>query len=184
MAQLSFGLSTEYSKKPAQQDAKSDKVDADRQLYAKYYVSQIMQLGEEGIRDAWSKVSCCSQSNLVGLQGGSIAWRRMSVIGLMCDTSARLAWSYPSLGRRCSLDIPEQVMLPFLLESSAPGRLPGASTLPSLAERTMMASRALRRCSSVLHGLLANHDSQIPCGGGPGTSVPERWQSAAANICS
>lgn len=68
MAQLSFGLSTEYSKKPAQQDAKSDKVDADRQLYAKYYVSQIMQLGEEGIRDAWSKVSCCSQSNLVGLQ--------------------------------------------------------------------------------------------------------------------
>ncbi len=56
VAQLSFGLSTEYSKKPAQQDAKSDKVDADRQLYAKYYVSQIMQLGEEGIRDAWSKV--------------------------------------------------------------------------------------------------------------------------------
>ena len=57
LAQLSFGLSTEYSKKPAQQEEKSDKVDADRQLYAKYYVSQIMQLGEEGIRDAWSKVS-------------------------------------------------------------------------------------------------------------------------------
>lgn len=34
----------------------SDKVDADRQVYAKYYVSQIMQLGEEGIQDAWSKV--------------------------------------------------------------------------------------------------------------------------------
>ena len=32
-------------------------MDADRQIYAKYYVSQIMQLGEEGIRDAWSKVT-------------------------------------------------------------------------------------------------------------------------------
>ena len=54
--QLSYGLSTEYSKSPA--NAKSDTIDADRQIYAKYYVSQIMQLGEEGIRDAWSKASC------------------------------------------------------------------------------------------------------------------------------
>ena len=60
--QLSYGLSTEYSKSPA--DAKSDNIDADRQIYAKYYVSQIMQLGEEGIRDAWSKV-CCPLCSLV-----------------------------------------------------------------------------------------------------------------------
>jgi hypothetical protein len=52
--QLSYGLSAEYSKSSAQDSA--EKVDADRQIYAKYYVSQIMQLGEEGIRDAWNKV--------------------------------------------------------------------------------------------------------------------------------
>ena len=53
--QLSYGLSSEYSKSPAAEKTDSEKVDADRQLYAKYYVSQIMQMGEEGIRDAWSK---------------------------------------------------------------------------------------------------------------------------------
>ena len=53
--QLSYGLSAEYSKNTAEDSA--EKVDADRQIYAKYYVSQIMQLGEEGIRDAWSKVT-------------------------------------------------------------------------------------------------------------------------------
>lgn len=62
--QLSYGLSTEYSKSPA--DSKSDNIDADRQIYAKYYVSQIMQLGEEGIRDAWSKV-CCPLCTLIFL---------------------------------------------------------------------------------------------------------------------
>lgn len=57
--QLSYGLSSEYSKGPATGNSaeKAEKVDADRQLYAKYYVSQIMQMGEEGIRDAWNKVS-------------------------------------------------------------------------------------------------------------------------------
>ncbi len=66
--QLSYGLSTEYSKSPA--NAKSDNIDADRQIYAKYYVSQIMQLGEEGIRDAWSKASCPfhAQSILLSFQ--------------------------------------------------------------------------------------------------------------------
>ena len=53
--QLSYGLSSEYSKSPAAEKTDSEKVDADRQLYAKYYVSQIMQMGEEGIRDAWNK---------------------------------------------------------------------------------------------------------------------------------
>ena len=57
--QLSYGLSSEYSKGPGTENSaeKVEKVDADRQLYAKYYVSQIMQMGEEGIRDAWNKVS-------------------------------------------------------------------------------------------------------------------------------
>ena len=55
--QLSYGLSSEYSKSPAAEKTDSEKVDADRQLYAKYYVSQIMQMGEEGIRDAWNKAS-------------------------------------------------------------------------------------------------------------------------------
>ena len=53
--QLSYGLSTEYTKKPQATD--ESKFDADRQLYSKYYVSQIMQMGEEGIHDAWHKVS-------------------------------------------------------------------------------------------------------------------------------
>ena len=53
--QLSYGLSTEYSNQPTQD--KSEVVNADQQIYAKYYVSQILQLGEEGIRDAWFKVS-------------------------------------------------------------------------------------------------------------------------------
>ena len=52
--QLSYGLSTEYANKP--QAKQSSKFDAERQLYSKYYISQIMQLGEEGIHDAWSKV--------------------------------------------------------------------------------------------------------------------------------
>lgn len=51
--QLSYGLSTEYSNKPAQD--KPEVINADQQIYAKYYVSQILQLGEEGIRDAWYK---------------------------------------------------------------------------------------------------------------------------------
>ena len=59
--QLSYGLSSEYSKSPAAEKTDSEKVDADRQLYAKYYVSQIMQMGEEGIRDAWNK-ACVSAS--------------------------------------------------------------------------------------------------------------------------
>jgi len=87
VAQLSFGLSTEYSKKPAQQDAKSDKVDADRQLYAKYYVSQIMQLGEEGIRDAWSKVGRALSAILAATEGPAV----LDMLALLsaCTTWAR-----------------------------------------------------------------------------------------------
>lgn len=99
MAQLSFGLSTEYSKKPAQQDAKSDKVDADRQLYAKYYVSQIMQLGEEGIRDAWSKVGSCIQERLNcfargGAPLGALVCLSLASCLTLARSSTHLAWSY------------------------------------------------------------------------------------------
>lgn len=50
--QLSYGLSTEYAKKPSA----NEDFNAERQLYSKYYISQILQMGEEGIHDAWNKV--------------------------------------------------------------------------------------------------------------------------------
>ena len=53
--QLSYGLSTEYSKQP--QASNQGKVDADRDKYAKFYVHQILSMGEEGIRDAYRRVS-------------------------------------------------------------------------------------------------------------------------------
>ncbi len=53
--QLSYGLSTEYSNKPTSEG--KEKVDADRDVFAKYYVNQILEMGEEGIRDAWHKAS-------------------------------------------------------------------------------------------------------------------------------
>ena len=78
--QLSYGLSAEYSKSSAQDSA--EKVDADRQIYAKYYVSQIMQLGEEGIRDAWSKVCFLPPSVACG------TWRCRRPQGCMRTCSA------------------------------------------------------------------------------------------------
>ena len=55
--QLSEGLSSEYIKKPSEAaDEKAAKFHADRQIYSKYYVNQILQQNEEGLRDAWSKV--------------------------------------------------------------------------------------------------------------------------------
>ena len=53
--QLSYGLSTEYSKAPQEQPGR-DMVDADRDKYAKFYVHPILNLGEVGIRDAYRKV--------------------------------------------------------------------------------------------------------------------------------
>jgi hypothetical protein len=53
-AQLGQGLSSEYTKS-AQAD-KVDQVDADRDVTARYYLNSVLQMGEEGIRDAWSKV--------------------------------------------------------------------------------------------------------------------------------
>lgn len=72
--QLSYGLSSEYSKSPAAEKTDSEKVDADRQLYAKYYVSQIMQMGEEGIRDSWSKASRQPHPMILYITPRSRAW--------------------------------------------------------------------------------------------------------------
>lgn len=58
--QLSEGLSSEYIKNSKSEDGDVDestaKFDADRQINSKYFVNQILQQGEEGLRDAWSKV--------------------------------------------------------------------------------------------------------------------------------
>jgi hypothetical protein len=54
--QLTYGLSTEYTNKPSEKEGKAEKVDADRDLFAKYYVNQIMSMDESGIKDAWHKV--------------------------------------------------------------------------------------------------------------------------------
>jgi hypothetical protein len=90
--QLTYGLSTEYTNKPSQ-EGKAEKVDADRDLFAKYYVNQIMSMDESGIKDAWHKVrhrlrdegascttrllcsSCCSKHCNVKLS--SDAWHAL-----------------------------------------------------------------------------------------------------------
>ena len=53
--QLSYGLSSEYQNKPVH-DRRLDAIDPDAQVFSKYYLSQILQLDEQGIRDAWHKV--------------------------------------------------------------------------------------------------------------------------------
>ena len=53
--QLSYGLSSEYQNKPVH-DKRLDAIDPDAQVFSKYYLSQILQLDEQGIRDAWHKV--------------------------------------------------------------------------------------------------------------------------------
>ncbi|KAK9809313.1 hypothetical protein WJX73_004061 [Symbiochloris irregularis] len=72
-ALLSYGLSGEYTNKPAQ--ARADVVDADQQIYAKYYVSQILQLGEEGIRDAWYKATSSSHTGERDRRLEYLSWR-------------------------------------------------------------------------------------------------------------
>ena len=63
--QLNEGLSSEYIKNRKTEDGDVDestaKFDADRQVNSKYFVNQILQQGEEGLRDAWSKVCIADQ---------------------------------------------------------------------------------------------------------------------------
>ena len=65
--QLSYGLSTEYSKQP--QASNQEKVDADRDKYAKFYVHQILSMGEEGIRDAYRRVSAFRRQPIGSMLG-------------------------------------------------------------------------------------------------------------------
>ena len=53
--QLNAGLSTEYQSRP-NANAAPDTVDADKALFAKYYVHQILQMDEDALRAAWNKV--------------------------------------------------------------------------------------------------------------------------------
>lgn len=52
--QLGQGLSSEYTRSERTETAEN--VDADRDVTARYYLNSVLQMGEEGIRDAWSKV--------------------------------------------------------------------------------------------------------------------------------
>jgi len=65
---LSEGLSSEYIKNRKTEDGDVDeetaKFDADRQVNSKYFVNQILQQGEEGLRDAWSKVGAQRNSRV------------------------------------------------------------------------------------------------------------------------
>lgn len=65
ITQLNEGLSSEYIKNRKTEDGDVDestaKFDADRQVNSKYFVNQILQQGEEGLRDAWSKVRMHAQ---------------------------------------------------------------------------------------------------------------------------
>jgi hypothetical protein len=55
--QLSAGLSTEHISRPATEEkVKEANLDADAAIAAKYYVNQILNTDEEGIREAWKKV--------------------------------------------------------------------------------------------------------------------------------
>lgn len=82
--QLSEGLSSEYIKNRKTEDGDVDeetaKFDADRQVNSKYFVNQILQQGEEGLRDAWSKVS--------HKQGGDSD--KLTVVLLPCPVSDAL----------------------------------------------------------------------------------------------
>lgn len=57
-------MSSEYIKSSKAEagdvDEETAKFDADRAVNSKYFVNQILQQGEEGLRDAWSKVRCSS----------------------------------------------------------------------------------------------------------------------------
>lgn len=96
--QLSYGLSTEYSNQPSQ--VKPDIADADQQIYAKYYVSQILQLGEEGIRDAWYKVCIVCYMVMYAL-----TLRKLWVACLYCPECAAVHPTIQNLKptQRCTL---------------------------------------------------------------------------------
>lgn len=63
--QLGQGLSSEYTRSEKTDTAAT--VDADRDVTARYYLNSVLQMGEEGIRDAWSKVGVWKWYHFLGL---------------------------------------------------------------------------------------------------------------------
>lgn len=78
-ALLSEGLSSEYIKNRKTEDGDVDeetaKFDADRQVNSKYFVNQILQQGEEGLRDAWSKATSAKHYEEKDARLEYLSWR-------------------------------------------------------------------------------------------------------------
>lgn len=79
-ALLNAGLSTEHAGKL--DSTRGQLVDADRQICAKYYVQQILDLDEDGIQQAWSKVSSHKSSALVHEKDARLAYLSWRVWGM------------------------------------------------------------------------------------------------------
>ncbi|KAA6420901.1 MAG: Sucrose-phosphate synthase [Trebouxia sp. A1-2] len=78
-ALLSEGLSSEYIKNRKTEDGDVDeetaKFDSDRQVNSKYFVNQILQQGEEGLRDAWSKATSAKHYEEKDARLEYLSWR-------------------------------------------------------------------------------------------------------------
>ena len=106
--QLSEGLSSEYIKRSDREgDEKAAKFNADRQIYSKYYVHQVLQQGEESLRDAWTKASQAAEfSAFTGTRGAKAlgsSWPGPGLSkgrrGIGLCTSAELRLITPNLSR-------------------------------------------------------------------------------------
>ena len=105
MLQLSYGLSTEYTKRP--QAREDSDFNAERHLFSKYYIAQIMQLGEEGIHDAWNKVSRDSQPDSWQVRAAS----KLAELIVHCAQERTLAASQPRCDSRCVCRLSGDVQL-------------------------------------------------------------------------
>lgn len=76
-------MSTEYQSKP-NATAKTDSVDADKALFAKYYVHQIMQMDEDALRGAWNKVWGFRMIMALSTEKGwdGLGWRAAGKLGM------------------------------------------------------------------------------------------------------
>eukprot|EP00884_Botryococcus_braunii_P004374 jgi/Botrbrau1/13938/Bobra.0193s0005.1 len=72
-ALLGQGLSSEYTRSEKTETATN--VDADRDVTARYYLNSVLQMGEEGIRDAWSKATSSRHTKEKDLRLEHLSWR-------------------------------------------------------------------------------------------------------------
>eukprot|EP00884_Botryococcus_braunii_P014255 jgi/Botrbrau1/22830/Bobra.0132s0153.1 len=72
-ALLGQGLSSEYTRSEKTETATN--VDADRNVTARYYLNSVLQMGEEGIRDAWSKATSSRHTKEKDLRLEHLSWR-------------------------------------------------------------------------------------------------------------